>query len=60
MMRWSWILIASVAWMGCSEPSPPRNLVLIVLDTMRADRLSSYGYPVQTSANLDALAEEGR
>ncbi len=58
-MRWLWILIASVAWTGCSEAPPPRNVVLIVLDTMRADRLSSYGYPVQTSPNLDALAEEG-
>ena len=59
MMRWLSILIASIAWLGCSEAPPPRNLVLIVLDTTRADRLSSYGYPVQTSPNLDALAEEG-
>ena len=59
MMPWFWILIASVAGLGCSEAPPPRNLVLIVLDTTRVDRLSSYGYPVQTSPNLDALAEEG-
>ena len=58
-MPWFWILIASVAGLGCSEAPPPRNLVLIVLDTTRVARLSSYGYPVQTSPTLDALAEEG-
>ncbi|MEE2673205.1 MAG: sulfatase [Myxococcota bacterium] len=58
-MRWLFALIASLAWLGCSEAPPPRNLVLVVLDSARADRLSSYGYPVQTSPNLDALAEEG-
>jgi arylsulfatase A-like enzyme len=54
-----WILIASLTWMACSEPPPPRNLVLIVLDSIRADRLSSYGYPLQTSPHLDSLAAEG-
>jgi arylsulfatase A-like enzyme len=30
------------------------NLVLIVVDTLRADHLTSYGWPVPTSPNLDA------
>jgi arylsulfatase A-like enzyme len=34
---------------------PARNVVLIVLDTLRADHLSSYGYARQTSPNLDAF-----
>ena len=34
------------------------DIVLLVLDTQRADRLSAYGYPVQTSPNLDAFAAE--
>ncbi len=33
----------------------PRNVILIVLDTLRADHLSSYGYSRQTSPNLDAF-----
>ena len=44
---------------GCGRPDPPRNAILIVLDTLRADRLSTYGYPVETSPNMDRLAAEG-
>ncbi|MDP6520109.1 MAG: sulfatase-like hydrolase/transferase, partial [Planctomycetota bacterium] len=39
-------------------PAPP-HVVLISLDTLRADHLSSYGYGRQTSPRLDALAAEG-
>lgn len=35
------------------------NVVLITLDTTRADFLSTYGYPESTTPNLDALASEG-
>lgn len=35
------------------------NLVLIVLDTVRADELSAYGYPRPTTPNLDRLARQG-
>ena len=40
---------------------PPRvNLVLISLDTLRADHLGSYGYPRPTSPTLDArVAAQG-
>lgn len=34
------------------------SVLLIVLDTLRADRLGCYGYPLPTSPNIDALAEE--
>lgn len=33
------------------------NVVLIVIDTLRADHLSVYGYPLETSPNLEELAE---
>jgi len=36
-----------------------RNIILISLDTLRADHLSCYGYPFPTSPNMDLLAEEG-
>ncbi|HWQ03279.1 MAG TPA: sulfatase-like hydrolase/transferase, partial [Candidatus Nitrosotenuis sp.] len=42
-------------------PAPPGrpNVVLIVMDTVRADHLSAYGYSRQTSPFLDRLAKEG-
>ena len=36
-----------------------RNIVLISIDTCRADYLSCYGYPSQTTPNIDAIAAEG-
>lgn len=43
-----------------TRPTPDApNLVLVVMDTLRADRLSCYGYEVPTSPNLDAVAERG-
>lgn len=35
------------------------NILLVVFDTTRADHLSSYGYPIPTTPNLDALAQDG-
>lgn len=42
---------------GAEERSAPPSIVLISLDTLRADRLSIYGYERPTSPNLDAWAE---
>jgi len=43
---------------GASPPaSRPPNVILISLDTLRADHLGSYGYALETSPNLDAFAE---
>jgi len=45
------------------ESTPPfpraRNLLLIVIDTLRADHLSCYGYARATSPRIDQLAIEG-
>lgn len=35
------------------------DIVFLVLDTQRRDRLSCYGYPRPTSPHIDAFAEEG-
>lgn len=35
------------------------NVLLISFDTLRADFVGSYGYPLQTSPRLDALARRG-
>jgi arylsulfatase A-like enzyme len=41
-----------------AAPSAP-NVLLIVVDTLRSDHLSSYGYSRQTSPAIDALAAQG-
>ena len=45
---------------GCGAPAPhqvpPSNLLLITLDTLRADHLGCYGYPRPTSPALDRFA----
>jgi hypothetical protein len=44
---------------ACDRPPPRRpNIVLITLDTTRADRLGCYGYERPTSPKLDAFASE--
>ncbi len=41
-----------------ARESPP-HLLLITIDTLRADRLSAYGYSRRTSPTLDALLASG-
>ena len=54
------LLGAATAVSGCSKGSPaPPNVVLAVLDTVRADHLSCYGYPRPTTPTIDALAAAG-
>lgn len=41
------------------ENAPQRpDIVLITVDTLRADHLGAYGYPLDTSPHFDALAAE--
>ena len=44
---------------GAGEGPRARNVLLIVADTLRADRLGCYGYERDTSPEIDALAAEG-
>jgi arylsulfatase A-like enzyme/lipopolysaccharide biosynthesis regulator YciM len=49
----------STFWLKRERPTVrPHNIVLISIDTIRADHLSCYGYKQQTSPNIDALARE--
>lgn len=41
-----------------TTPTPPRHLVLVTVDTLRADRLGAYGYPQASTPNFDALAKD--
>ncbi len=42
-----------------SELSRPANVLLVVIDSLRADHLSAYGHVLPTSPSLDRLAREG-
>ena len=54
-------LILGIAFGGCApEPSTPiRNLVLVTMDTTRADRLGCYGYGGVATPNIDRVANSG-
>ena len=54
------ITVAVLMLTSCSRtPARPRNVVLISIDTLRADRMSAYGGPRVTTPAIDALAERG-
>jgi len=44
--------------MACRQPQRP-NIVLITLDTTRADHLGAYGYAAARTPNIDRFASEG-
>ncbi len=44
---------------GCASAPEGPNVLLITIDTLRTDRLTSYGGPEGNSPRLDALAGEG-
>jgi arylsulfatase A-like enzyme len=44
---------------GCGRSGAPRGIVLLTLDTTRADRLGCYGYAAAETPNLDAMASRG-
>ncbi len=68
-MRWSrpraaaWGVALAVLVAGglllARRNAPPPNLLVITLDTLRADRLGSYGYGAARTPRLDGLAARG-
>lgn len=44
---------------SCRRAEAPRNLVLIVIDTVRRDHLAAYGYERDSAPTLGRLAAEG-
>jgi len=55
------LALGAAAWLGLrGERAPARpNVILIVVDTLRSDRLGCYGYGRPISPEIDALAAEG-
>ncbi len=74
-MRRSFLLLAAALGTACPGPgsrasqqgAAPRpvaagnrlNVLLVTVDTLRADHLGAYGYPRATSPHIDALARRG-
>ena len=58
-------LVLALAFAGCggdgetSGGDRPPNVLLITIETLRADHVSSYGYERRTTPNLDLLASQG-
>ncbi len=56
--------LAALSTGGCSPPEEPvapfeGNVVVVLIDALRADRVGAYGYPLPTTPHIDALAAEG-
>ena len=59
-----WLCLVGLVTLGScksgSAPSPSRlNLLLVTIDTLRADRLGCYGYSQIETPNLDRIAQQG-
>ncbi|HSB60815.1 MAG TPA: sulfatase, partial [Vicinamibacteria bacterium] len=55
-----WLASSPPRWARRLLPArAPRNLLLVSIDTLRADRLGSYGYAPAQTPRLDALARSG-
>ncbi len=52
------LAIASPVAVACRPPPAPRTVVLVVVDTLRADRLGLYGNSRPTSPRLDELGRD--
>jgi choline-sulfatase len=53
------LVLSALVVGGCGSPPRPRNLLVITLDTMRADRLPPYGFSGVVTPALDRVAAEG-
>jgi arylsulfatase A-like enzyme len=56
VLLFSLTLLASCSFFRSSGQD---NVVLIIVDTLRPDRLGCYGFPLGTSPNIDKLSQEG-
>src|SRR5690242_7129785 len=44
---------------GCRKEGPRPDVLLVAIDTLRSDHCSAYGYAIETTPNLEALASKG-
>jgi arylsulfatase A-like enzyme len=58
-MKTSAGLALSLVFAACARQPERPNVLLITIDTLRADRISAAGYARKTTPNLDRLTAEG-
>ena len=59
MIRGFLIAAIVVIFARCAPSPPPLNIIILTIDTCRADRLSCYGYDLLDTPHIDSLATEG-
>ncbi len=62
-LMFTFVALAAFLWLSGSVreflyPQKPYNVIFIHIDTLRADHLGLYGYPKNTSPNLDKFSQE--
>src|SRR2546425_3685245 len=59
MIRQRFLAAAALVLSACGQGAPRPNVLLITIDTLRADHLGCYGYARGTSPHIDRLAAQG-
>jgi len=55
---WIFTVLCFVSCGRRESQAVPKNVILIIVDALRADHLSCYGYPINTTPVIDALAKK--
>ncbi len=62
-IEWGVTVLAMLGLVACRPPEPelprPRDIVVVLIDCLRADHVGSYGYHRATTPHLDRVAERG-
>jgi len=53
------VVLVGLPLVSCSGPERPKSVVVITMDTTRADHLGPYGYELAQTPTIDRLAAEG-
>jgi arylsulfatase A-like enzyme len=59
MRRFRLLLPAAILLTSCGRNTPRPNVLLITIDTLRADHVGCYGYSRPTTPHIDRLAARG-
>lgn len=59
LLLWAGIALGATACVPPPPPPAPRNVLLVSIDTLRADHLGCYGATAIETPAIDRLAEEG-
>jgi len=59
LLKTGWVVLLLYGVLGPAAGAEPNPLLLITIDTMRADRIGCYGYPKARTPVIDGLAREG-